>query len=91
LAFLCGGRRHLLRVALLSLIDRELLQAREFFRGLNSRGKSLRLHAPTHELELAVSLKILAAFQGFCARHRVVGHISLSGGDPLWYPGTRTL
>lgn len=28
LAFLCGGRRHLLRVAVLSLIDRELLQAK---------------------------------------------------------------
>ena len=39
------------------------------------------------ELELAESLKILTDFQDFCARHRVLGQISLSGGDPLWYPG----
>jgi len=37
-------------------------------------------------LGLADALKVLADFQNFCARQRVAGHISLSGGDPLWYP-----
>lgn len=39
------------------------------------------------QLELADALGILAAFQRFCTRHRAAGRISLSGGDPLWYPG----
>jgi len=39
------------------------------------------------QLALADAFKVLADFQNFCARQKVEGHISLSGGDPLWYPG----
>ena len=42
-------------------------------------------------LPLADSLRVLAGFHRFCERHRVAGHISLSGGDPLRYPGFREL
>jgi selenobiotic family peptide radical SAM maturase len=38
-------------------------------------------------LTLADAFKVLADFQAFCTRRQVAGHISLSGGDPLWYPG----
>jgi selenobiotic family peptide radical SAM maturase len=39
-----------------------------------------------NELDLTEALKVLAGLQAFCQRHRVQPHVSLSGGDPLWYP-----
>ena len=38
------------------------------------------------QLPLADSLRVLADFQNFCTQKQVTGQISLSGGDPFWYP-----
>jgi selenobiotic family peptide radical SAM maturase len=39
------------------------------------------------ELSLAEATAVLADFRAFCRRRRVEGRLSLSGGDPLLYPG----
>jgi len=71
------------------------------FLGRNTRTFTLQWHltndCPFHcqhcydrsersQLTLPDSLKVLAGFQDFCSHHQLAGHISLSGGDPLWYP-----
>jgi len=38
-------------------------------------------------LPLEEARRVLADFTGFCWRQRVAGRISLTGGDPLLYPG----
>ncbi|HEX9048073.1 MAG TPA: thio(seleno)oxazole modification radical SAM maturase SbtM [Verrucomicrobiae bacterium] len=38
------------------------------------------------ELNLAEALAVLADLQAFCRRHRILPRLSLSGGDPLYYP-----
>jgi selenobiotic family peptide radical SAM maturase len=38
------------------------------------------------ELPLSEALRVLGDYHGFCRRHRVRPHVSLTGGDPLCYP-----